>query len=190
MSLHKYMMQKCKTSFAQNIQRTGCLWQYFVETAADLWKVWLLWNMNLSPNSYRQVEKCVFLTLPYPLLTTWDRFRLEEPTVPQPVKQFPALDGTRKFFAAFTRSRHLTLSWAKSNQCKLSQPIFWTHILILSSHLHLGLQSCLFPLGFGTKNPIPTSSIPHSCHMPYSSLSFRFDTRIICYDDVLSWSSS
>jgi hypothetical protein len=120
----------------------------------------------------------VFLTLPYPLLTTSDRFHVEEPTVPQPFKQFPALYGTWKFF-----TRHLTLSWARSNQSKPSQPICWTPVLILSSHLRLGLPSCLFPLAFRTKNPIRTSSIPHSCHMPYPSLSFWFDHP----DNMLWW---
>ena len=44
------------------------------------------------------------------LLTPWSKVLLEKLTVPQPVKKFPALYGTRSFFSAFTSARHLSPS--------------------------------------------------------------------------------
>jgi len=35
---------------------------------------------------------------------------LEKLTVPQLIKKFPAFYGTRKFIAAFTSARHMSLS--------------------------------------------------------------------------------
>jgi hypothetical protein len=63
----------------------------------------------------------------------------------QLTKQFPAFYGTRRFFTLLTSVRHLSLSWANSIQSPLSPPTFWTSILILSSHLRLGLPNGLFP---------------------------------------------
>ena len=47
-------------------------------------------------------------------------------------------------------SLHL-LSWARSSQSMPTHPTSWRSIVILSSHLYLGLQSGLFPSGFPTK---------------------------------------
>ena len=47
--------------------------------------------------------------------------------------------------------RHLSLSWASSIHSITPHPAFWRSILILSSHLHLGLPSRLFSSDFSTK---------------------------------------
>jgi hypothetical protein len=44
------------------------------------------------------------------LLTAWSRVLLEKLTGFQLVKEFPAIYGTRRFFAAVTSARHLSLS--------------------------------------------------------------------------------
>ena len=49
-----------------------------------------------------------------------------------------------------TRARHLLLSWARAIQFTLSQPISLRPILILSSHLRLGLPNGIFPSGLDT----------------------------------------
>jgi len=43
------------------------------------------------------------------LLTPWSRVLPEQLTVPQLVKKFPAVYGTRKFIAAFKSDHHLSL---------------------------------------------------------------------------------
>jgi len=64
------------------------------------------------------------------------------------VKRFPVYYGTRKYNTACTRGHHWSPSRAISVQ---SMPTSWRFILKLSSHLHPGLPSVLYPTGFHTK---------------------------------------
>ena len=84
------------------------------------------------------------------LLTPWSRVLLEKPASLQLVKKFPAFYGTRRFLTALTSARHLSLSWVSPSQSSYPNPTSWRSILILSSHLGLGLPSGLFPSGFPT----------------------------------------
>ena len=95
-------------------------------------------------------------TLPYTylltyLLTPWCRVLLEKLTGLQLVKKFPAFHGTRRFITALTSVRHLSLSWSSPIQSIQPHPTSWRSILILNTHLRLGLPSGLFPSGFPTK---------------------------------------
>ena len=85
------------------------------------------------------------------LLTARCRVFLEQLTGLRLVKKFPAFHGTRRFIMALTSVRHLSLSWARPIQSIYPHPTSWTSILILSTHLCLGLPSGLFPSGFPTK---------------------------------------
>ena len=85
------------------------------------------------------------------LLTPWSRVFLGKLTGSQIIKKFPTFYGTRKFITAFTSARHLFLSWASSVQSIPPHPTFLRSTLIPSSHLYLGLPSCLFPSDFSTK---------------------------------------
>ena len=67
------------------------------------------------------------------------------------VKKFVPLFRTRRFITAFTNAHHLSLSWVRSIQSMPPHPTSWRSILILSSHLRLGLTSGLFPSGFPAK---------------------------------------
>ena len=90
--------------------------------------------------------------LPFPLLTTaGSRVLLEKLTGLQLVKKFPAIYGTRRLITALTSVRHLSLSWTRPIQSIYPHPTSWRSILILSTHLRLGLPSGLFPSGFPTK---------------------------------------
>ena len=80
---------------------------------------------------------------PAVLHTPWSRVLLEKLIGFQLVKNFSAFYGTRSFITAFTSARHLSLSRASSVQSIFPHPTSWGSILILSSHLRLGLQSCL-----------------------------------------------
>ena len=84
------------------------------------------------------------------LLAVWSRDFLEKLTASQLVKKFPAFYGSRRFITSFTSARHLSLSWASSIQSAPPHPTSCWNVL-LSSHLRLGLPSCLFPSGFPTK---------------------------------------
>ena len=79
------------------------------------------------------------------ILTPWCRVVLEKLTGLQLVKKFPTFHGTRRFITALTSVRHLSLSWASPFQSIYPHPTSWRSVLILSSHLHLGLPSGLFP---------------------------------------------
>ena len=79
------------------------------------------------------------------------RILLEQLTGLQLVKKFPAFHGTRRFITALTSFRHLSLSWASPIQSIYPHPTSWRSVLILSTHLRLGLPSGLFPSGLPTK---------------------------------------
>ena len=98
----------------------------------------------------------LYLLLTY-LLTPWCRVLLEKLTGSQLVKKFPAFHGIQRFITALTSVRHLSLFWAHQIQSIYPPPTSWRYVLILSTHLSLGLPSGLFPSGFPTKtlnNPL------------------------------------
>ena len=104
------------------------------------------------------------------LLTPWCRVLLEELNGLQLVKKFPAFHGTRRFITALTSvRRHLSLSWASPIRSIYPHPTSWRSILILSTHLRLGLPSGLFPSGFPTKTLYTPSLLTHTRHMPSPS---------------------
>ena len=94
------------------------------------------------------------------LLPLWCRVLLEKLTGLQLVKKFPAFHGTRRFITTLTSVRHLSLSWACPIQSVYPHPTSWRSILILSTHLRLGLPSCLLPSSFPTKTLYTPLSSP------------------------------
>ena len=107
------------------------------------------------------------------LLTPWCRVLLEKLTGLQLVKKFPAFHGTRRFITALTSVRQLSLSWASAIQSIYRHSTSWRSILILSTHLRLGLPSGLLPSGFPTKTlytPSPHPYAPHSQPISFFSI--------------------
>ena len=121
-----------------------------------------IWVQFGSSDMHTSTEKCfnhttyqlplTNLTLLTYLLTAWCRFLLEKLTGLELVKKFPAFHGTRIFITALTSVRQLSLSWASPNQSIYPHHTSWRSILILSTHLRLGLPSGLLPHGLPTKN--------------------------------------
>ena len=113
------------------------------------------------------------LTVTCYLLTPWCRVLLEKLTGLQPFKKFPAFHGTRRFITALTSVRHVSLSWASPIQSIYPHPTSWRSILILSTHLRLGLSSGSFPPVSPTR-PYTPLLLTHARQMPSQSHSSRF----------------
>jgi hypothetical protein len=80
-------------------------------------------------------------------LTAGSRVLSEKLTGPQLFKKFPAFYGSGKFIIVFTSTHHPSLFRTRSIEPIPIKPDFRRSILILSYHLHLGLQSSLFSSG-------------------------------------------
>ena len=101
--------------------------------------------------------------------TIWSRFLFKKLTGSELVKKFPVFYGTWRFITAFTSARHLSLTWATSIQSMPSHHTSWRSILILSSHLRLGLPSDLLPSGFHIETMYKPLLSPYLCYMPRPS---------------------
>ena len=136
-------------------------------------------------------------------LTLWSTVLLQKLTGFQLIKKFPAFHGSRRFIAAFTSACHLSRPWASSIQFIPPHPTSWRFILILSSHLGLGLPSGLLLSGFPNQHPVyytpiyawvspvvsfpqvsPTNTLytilPSTLGSPQWSLSLRFPHPTPC----------
>ena len=126
----------------------------------------------------------------YYLLTPWCRVLLEQLTGLLLVEKFPAFHGTRRFITALTSVRHLFLSWASPILSIYPHPTSWSSIVILSTHLRLGLPSGLFPSGFPAKTPYTTLSSPIRATCPAHLILLDFITRTILGEEYKSFSYS
>lgn len=74
---------------------------------------------------------------------------------------------TQTFITEFTTGSHQPLSWTRRIHSTLSHPISLLSILILSSHMLLGL----FPSAYTTKL-LEYFYLPHACYMPTKKLHY------------------
>ena len=114
---------------------------------------------------------CLLLVI---ILTPWCKVLLEQLTGVQLVKKFPAFHGTWRFITALTSIRHLSLSWASPIQSIYPHPTSWRSVLILSTHLRLGLPQWSRSLRFPHQDPIHPPLLTYTCHMPSPSHFSRF----------------
>ena len=126
------------------------------------------------------------------LLTPWCRVLLEKLTGLQLVKKFPAFHGIRWFITALTSVGHMFLSWASPIQSIYPHPTSWRSILILSTHLRLGLPSGFVPSGFPTKTLYTPLSSPIRANQTTSPsniicTAFDFHTLLLCVHKVCAY---
>jgi len=124
------------------------------------------------------------------LITPWCRVLLEKLTGLQIVKKLPAFHGNRRFITPLTSVRHLSLSWTILIQSIYTQLTSWRFILILSTHLRLGLPSGLLPSGFPTKTLYANLSSPIRVTCPVYLILLDFISRTILGEEYKSFSSS
>jgi hypothetical protein len=104
---------------------------------------------------------------------------LQKLPIMQPLKNFPAFYGTRRFITVFTGAVHWSLSWARSIQSIPSHPI------PLRSIVHPPTSwSSYWSLSFWIPHqyPICIPLLPHSCYMSCSSHSPWLD-----YSNYVWW---
>jgi len=123
------------------------------------------------------------------LLTPRCRVLLKKLTGLQLVKKFPAFHGTRRFITALTSSRQLSLSWASPIQSIYPHTTSWRSILILCTHLRLGLPIGVFPSGYPTKTLYTPLSLPIHATCPAYLILLDFINRTMLGKEYRSLSS-
>ena len=90
----------------------------------------------------------------------------------------------------FTSARQLSLSWASSIQSLPPHPTSWRSIVLLSSHLRVGLPSSIFPPDFLTNTLYTPPLSPIRARCPAHLILLDFMTRKILGKEYRSLSSS
>ena len=123
-------------------------------------------------------------------MTPCSRDHIEKLTGLQLVKKFPTFYGTQKVPYCIQKCPPTAPILSQINSLHTSNLTSYRSILILSSHLRLGLPSGLFPSGFPTKTVYTPllSPIRVTCHT--NLILLHFITRTILGEQYRSLSSS
>jgi hypothetical protein len=101
------------------------------------------------------------------LLTPWCRVLSEKLIVTQLVKNILLSLWNPKVLHRVNKSPPLDPILSQLNPVPPSIRISLRSILMLSSHLRIGLPSGLFTIGPPNQNSVNTSSLSHACHMSH-----------------------
>jgi hypothetical protein len=142
-------------------------WHIFKSFLSYCWIVILL-PIGSERCSYAQQKSCSKIDRIIKL-NSWSWALLEKPPGMQPLKNFPAFYGTRRFITVFTRALHRSLSWAISIKSIPPHPISLRSNLLLSTNLRLSPPSGLFPSGFPTDTLYAFLFRPYLCYIPCPS---------------------
>jgi hypothetical protein len=88
-------------------------------------------------------------------------------------QEFPRILGNPKVHCLIHKCPPSVPFLSQLNPVRNSSSHFQNIILILSSHLRLGLTSDLFPSGFTHQNPVYPTPLPHTCYIPCPAHSSR-----------------
>jgi hypothetical protein len=104
-------------------------------------------------------------------------------------QEVPVFYGTRRFIIVLTRSRYWGLYSARNIQFASPRPNSQRSILLLSTHLRLGLPIRLFPSGFPTKMfyTFIVSPMRATCH---ASLNLHCLIALTIFDEAYNLRSS
>ena len=102
-------------------------------------------------------------------------------------QEIPRISRNPKFHYRSHKRPPLSLSWARPIQSIYPHPSSWRSILILSTHLRLGLPSGLFLSGFPTKTLCAPLSSPIRATCPAHLILLDFITRSILGEEYRGW---
>jgi hypothetical protein len=123
------------------------------------------------------------------LLTVWNRMLLREANRFAVSQEIPRILWNPKVHYRTHKCPLPVSILSQLNPAHTPQPSSWRSILILSSHLHLGLPSGLFPSGFPTKPLYTPLPYPIRATCP-AYLILDFITHAIVGEGYISWSCS
>ena len=126
---------------------------------------------------------CVLLTYSKEQRSSWEAKQFSAS------QEIPCILCNMEVHDRITHARHLSLSWACSIQSIPPHPTSWRFILILSSHLRLGLPSGLFSSNFSTQILYMPLLSPIHATCPVS-LILNFITQRILVEEYRSLSYS